>query len=645
MPRSKKAEPHRMTLAEALHLMTVDQLKSLVALLPTTEKPTRKLELVSLIERHLDGDRLRGLWEQLDDLQQKAVSESIHAIQGVFEAQRFAAKYGQLPDLGSKDTRWGYREKPSRLRLFLYSGMRYSHHQLLVPEDLQQRLRRFVPPPAAPALKITTSLPDSFALSQTEYEYAEDRDDKGIILIAGKTAYKLPRQPPTVKTTVNHLPLSRRDTERAALQDLQTVLRLIDKGKVVVSDKTLQASGATMAEIAALLRDGDFYEIRPKKHKWEQEVGPMKAFAWPLLVQAARLADLHGHKLALTKAGRQALGAPGAETLRLIWQRWVKTKLLDEFRRVDVIKGQGGRGKSSMTAVDGRRAVIAEALQHCPLGQWVQVDDFFRFMQAASFDFEVSREPWDLYIVDAQYGSLGYEGYHDWPILQGRYTLCLLFEYAATLGLIDVAYVEPAGVRADFTHMWGTDDMDFLSRYDGLRYFRLNPLGAYCLGVTPSYVPSQVTPSVILTVLPSLQVSVTDGTLSPDEALLLGTYADQVSDTVWRLSRDKALSAIESGHRITELREFLQTRDVQPLPETVEGFFVTSERQARALHIKGSAFLIECVDAETAAVVATHELTKPLCQRAGERYVVVMADTEEVFRKALRSLGYGMPRV
>ena len=87
MPRSRKTDLKRTTLADALNLMTVDQLKGLVALLPTAAKPTRKLELVSLIEQHLDGERLRELWEQLDDLQQKAVSETMYAAEGIFEAQ------------------------------------------------------------------------------------------------------------------------------------------------------------------------------------------------------------------------------------------------------------------------------------------------------------------------------------------------------------------------------------------------------------------------------------------------------------------------------------------------------------------------------------------------------------------------------
>jgi hypothetical protein len=642
MPRQKETRTIP-TVHEALDLLTVDQLKPLVALLPTQERPTRKGDLVELVEQHLSGERLRVLWEQLDETQKLAVAETVYADESVFNPARFRARYSELPVFGTKKDRWGDSENPSLLRLFLYRAHRYNDGASVVPEDLKQHLLSFVPKPSAPSLKSTDELPEHFELAEKEYEWQEG--DEGITLIMGKRGYQMPRQQPNVKTVTHQRPLVRRDTERAAQQDLQTVLRLIDKGKIAVSEKTFHASSAAVEELASLVRDGDFYEPTPKKKKWEQAIGPIKAFAWPLLVQAAKLAEVHGKKLALTKAGRHALGAPAAETLRVIWQRWLKSKLLDEFNRIDEIKGQHGKGKHAMTAVEGRRTVIAEALKQCPVGSWVKVEDFFRFMIAAGFSFEVTREPWELYISDPQYGSLGYEGYHDWEILQGRYTLCLLFEYAATLGMIDVAYVNPAGVRRDFREMWGTDDLECLSRYDGLIYVRLNPLGAYGLGLATTYEPGQIEARAQLTVLPSLQIHVSGGALSPDEALLLETYAGEEADTVWRLDREKAITAVESGNPIAELREFLQTRDEQPLPETVESFVTTTERRARALHKKGPALLIECTDAEIADLVAHHERTKKFCQRAGERHLVILSEAEEPFRKALHSLGYGMPRV
>jgi hypothetical protein len=173
---------------------------------------------------------------------------------------------------------------------------------------------------------------------------------------------------------------------------------------------------------------------------------------------------------------------------------------------------------------------------------------------------------------------------------------------------------------------------------------RLNPLGAYTLGLTNAYAPGQIEPSAWLTVLPSLQINVSGGALSPEEVLLLETYATQEDDAVWRLDREKAVVAGESGHHLGELREFLQARDEQPLPETVESFLTTTERRARALQQKGLALLIECADVEIAELVVQHERTRKFCQRAGERHLVVMADAEEPFRKALHAMGYGMPR-
>ena len=294
-----------------------------------------------------------------------------------------------------------------------------------------------------------------------------------------------------------------------------------------------------------------------------------------------------------------------------------------------------------MTAASNRRPVIAEALAQCPVGRWVRFDDFSRFMQAASFEFAITRDPWSLYIAEPNYGSLGYAGHHDWDLLEGRYLLCLLFEYTATLGMIDVAYTHPDEARSDFAKLWGADEMVWLSRYDGLEYFRLNSLGGYCLGLAAAYKPDMPPDHASLTVFPDLRLCA-DTPLSPDERMMLETYANAESDAVWRLDGDKTLVAIESGHDADALREFLAMRDEQPLPETVEGFLRNAERGARALSVRGTALLIECADADVAARLATDERTARLCLRAGERHLVVRTKSEEAFRKTVRKLGYGM---
>ena len=607
------------TLPEVLAQQSADHLRSLLNLLPRERpRPTRKAELAAAIARRLAGDLPNDLWGRLTRIQRHAVSEVLYSTDGAFHPQRFQAKYGALP--GGVATEPGREPAASLLSLLLYAGSSYSGGTAIIPADLKERLRAFVPRPPPLTMAAQDELPETIAQPRRGYY--------------GKQA-----------RPVDQVPLTRRDMERAAQQDLLAVLRLVDRGSVAVSAKTRQATAAAMRRIAAVLYAGDFFDPAPRKqHSGEQTVGPIKAFAWPMLLQTARLAEPHGSKLALTRAGRAALGTPPAETLRLLWGHWLGSTSFDEFRRIEAIKGQRGRGARALTAARHRRDSIVEALEECPADRWVSCDELARFMQAADLEFSITRNPWSLYIGESRYGSLGYGGYHDWGILQGRYLLGFLFEYAATLGVVDVAYTDPLGARLDFTQLGNADELDFLSRYDGLRYFRLTALGTWCLGRAESYQPRPPAARASITVFPDLRLQVQGTALTKDEALLLETYARQEAEDVWRLDRDKTLAALENGSRVDELREYLTTRDEQPLPETVEGFLDTTARRSQALVAQGTALLIECADAALADQFATHEPTARLCRRAGARGLVVRTEAEGKFRKAIRELGYGMPR-
>lgn len=568
----------------------------------------------------MEGDHLRALWSRLDEMQKAAVTETVHSTTGRFLPNRFRAKYGQSPDWGTgRDAirymlDFDHRRSPSLLCLFIYHDV--------MPDDLRARLKEFVPAPRPVSLTIAGEVPEIFNLRKESFNFDARRKE----------------------VSVKQIPVERREMERAAQADLKTVLRLTEAGKIMVSDKTQRPTPSAMKLIASLLYAGDYYpqsdDSSKKRNSGVQEVGSIRAFAWPVILQAARLAEMSGNYLRLTRAGRKALSDSSASVIRTAWQRWLKTKILDELRRIEVIKGQTGAGRRTLTSTEGRRRVIAEALAHCPVGEWVKTDDFFRYMQAAGFDFEVTREPWDLYIEEQGHGSLGYEGFHDWHILQGRYALCLLFEYASTLGLIDVAYVPPACARNDYRELWGVDDLDFFSRYDGLLYFRLNQLGAYCLGFADAYMPSTSMARTSLSVLPSMKIVVSGEPLSPDEGLLLEAYAAKVAEAEWHLNQAKTMAAIENGHQVAELREFLQARDEQPLPETVERFVASAEKNSRLLHDSGAAHLIECADAALSELIATDERAKQYCLRAGDHHLVVPAKSEAHFRKALHLLGY-----
>lgn len=403
------------TLNQALFSLTVDNLKLYLRLfLPDEQGGNKKAELIERIENGLKDNKLQVQYQRLDQWQQLAVAETLYAPDKLFHADEFKAKYATSPTLShSKDDNHSYyshQKEPARIRLFLHSSDKYSRYALTIPDDICTQLKAFVAKPKQASLSSKTELP-----GQSEENQA----------------------------------LTIRPMEQEALLDLHLMLHLVEQGKIQVSEKTGRGSKTTLGLLTDTLNNADFYPLTPKQHKWEQEIGSIKAFAWPLLLQTAKLVQINGKKLALSKTGVSKLSNPPADILRLIWQRWQKNTLLDEFKRIDEIKGQNSKGRI-ITAVAPRRAVIQDALCQCPQGKWVEVDNFFNFMQASQRHFEISHNPWKLYISDAQYGSLGYDGCHDWTILQGRYLLCLLFEYVATLGMIDVAYTEPENARDDF---------------------------------------------------------------------------------------------------------------------------------------------------------------------------------------------------
>ena len=314
--------------------------------------------------------------------------------------------------------------------------------------------------------------------------------------------------------------------------------------------------------------DGDFYEPEDKSQYGDDPGSDLtiRAFAWPCILQAAGLVSVSGGKVGLSPAGRKAMGRPAHEVIRGAWDKWLKNTVFDEFERVEAIKG---KKSARLTSPAGRRQVVNDALAECPVGRWVAIDEFFRLIRASGESFSVAREVWKLYIAESYYGSFEYDGGHSWGMLQGRYILAMLFEYAATLGLIDVAYIAPQGARLDYDNHWGTDDYECLSRYDGLEYLRLNALGAWCLGLTKDYEPEPLIVKKTWKVLPNHDVVSSEQNPDPGDVLFLDRVAEQTSDRVWRLDREKILTAAEGGLGIDELSEFLEDHSAEPIPATV----------------------------------------------------------------------------
>ena len=497
------------------------------------------------------------------------------------------------------------------LSLFFYNG--------IVPEELCIKLKAFVPEPEADTLE---------AIS-----------DKDLPDVCPPYGEKYPEDPASSRFRVRKVAM-----ETVVSHDLPALLHLVDGGQINVSDKTGLATAASLRKIEAVLMGGDFYRAEDEEELNKWDPGPLhtiRSYAWPLLLQGGGLAKRNGKKLDLTRKGKMALHAPFTDTLKEVYGRWRDKGILDEFRRINVIKGQAGKGRR-MTATAERRAVIEEALMFCPVGEWVQIDELFRFMQAQGHDFEVAHDPWKLYVADSHYGSLGYGGHHGFDILQGRYILVYLFEYLATMGMIDVAYTLPFGMRDDYQELWGADDLRLFSRYDGLLYFRLNPLGAWCIDLYDEYQPTESPEAPLLTVNEDLQIDLVRAA-EPGELLLLDRYANRISNQTWLLTPETAFGALDQGQNPGVFFEFLEHHSQQPPGPAVVDFFAGIENRRTALKDGGAGRLLHCANTRIVALLTSDPNTRDYCLKAGPKLLVVPEKAEKGFREGLRKLGYIFP--
>ncbi len=588
---------------DALSVLIVSDLKDRIPLLDTQERPSRKADIIELIKRHMLSLNIDDYWVKLDFLEQQAVAEAVYNWDGLFIAERFSNKYSAVPAFfirrRSVYGQTAKQDKSSRLALFFYQNK--------IPAQLITGLKQFVKPPQAN--RLTTVSAEAIS---------------------------------AMVVTVDDVPLKPRllSMEAVVQQELTTMLRLVESGKVSVSDKTGQATAASIKAIDALLVGGDFYTPDDDKELEKYSGGsirPIRSFAWPLLLQSGGLAKRNGRKLELTRKGQKALTEPLMDTVQLLYKRWRDKGLLDEYRRIDLVKGQNGKGRR-MADVVARRDVIEEILLECPVGEWLKVDELFRYVKAEGFELEITHDSYKHYFCDSNYGALD----DSFEIFQGRYLLVYLFEYLATLGLIDVAYIPPYSARGDFSKYWGADDFYFLSRYDGLLYLRLNSLGAYALNMCDGYEPIEPTIEPLLEVDEQLSIHLIREPVA-NEILMLEQYAEPLQMGKCQITFESLLNALEKGKEPALFLDFLEKYSTQSLNDEVASLFSELEIRASAFEGVSAAQLITCTDAKLARMLSSDSRTKNHCQWLGGATLVVPDKSEREFSKNLKKMGYVLP--
>ncbi len=519
----------------------------------------RKLDLMNAIEKYIKTNLLT-IYESLDAISKLAVQETVYNYGGRFNLEKFEAKYGDYPKTET-DTR-GYR-KISHREFILYGGV--------IPIDLQEALKEKIPKPEAFKIKSVKELEDKIELTHKRWDGSKTKETKKITI---------------------------RETEIEALHNIQTVLALVQSGKIKGSSTTGNISEASQEIIHKHLYNGDYYS---EKEIAKNDLG-MLSFSLTLILLSANMVKYNGSKLELSTKGIKWQSAKPEDILKECWERWLVSSC-DEFNRINLIKGQ--KSGLAKNAKDRRNAIV-KAINRLPAYEWVSISELSSSMKINNNKFYVSNELWNLYIEEKEYGSLGYDGFGTWEIVEERYMLVFLFEYAAALGILDISYVPPENARDDFRGNWGVDDLDYLSRYDGLIHIRVNHLGEYILGATGKYEQKVIESETSLKLLTNLDIVITKQ-LNQVDHLFLESIAKKTADHVYKLNEALVLTVLEKGRTSTSILDFLKQRTDIEIPNTFLDFFDKISRKTGIFKNLGHGKLLQVIDRPTALLLANEK--------------------------------------
>jgi hypothetical protein len=595
------------------HLMSLngEVLKGWLQRVNALEKgTTRKEQWVRGIQKELTCN-LAGVLERLTLEERCLLAECSH--QGRFvSAREFEAKYNSSCPMPRRQYSW--REQVSLLVPFISIPTFRDDKESCLIAQLEEPLRALLPKPQGVQVRSLERLPKAWPAEQQ--------------CLGGD---------PIRSIQVF-------ESERLGPAELARVLRLIQGGKVKVTDANRRPTDASTRLIAQTLVVPDFSLEVPEADKsdWQKkyytEAGAVRAHAWPVLVQQCGWARSKAGMLTLTAEGKDILQQFTPEKLRSGVSSYFVNNDFDELNRISHIRGQTGKGRRCLSQPAARKLVIKSVLQRLPPGQWFHHKECNRLVDAQGQNWDALKSDYPaLYFFEPQFGFIS-----DHSGLNSQFLRAVCMESLATLGVLDVGCIYPHNLWPDLKDSLA-GDLPFCGRYDGLLYIRLNPLGAYALGCTETYAYQPEVKPKPFRVLPNLDVVLLAGPLNPADRASLELLAAPKSEMVWTLDAERMLTHLETGGAFKELRAFLEENAAESLPPNVQTFLQGLEDKTGACQSSQEAVLLEWSDEALAQLIATSTGTNRLCFHAGENRLVVPRKNLAAFSRAVKRLGYALP--
>ena len=209
-------------------------------------------------------DDCKRFYNNLSELEQLVIRDVVHG-NGVLSKDRMLLKYGSCTKtLGHCQE---YFWNPHAIKSCSPITALFSLGNIM-PTDLLERFKTFVPAPEKITIPCLSSLPDKYYSIRYAFE------------------------------------LVQHDTEEAALTDVTTMLRLCEQGNIPIRSETGIIASTAAKQILEMLHKGDFYtNIKERAYDVQMGAAGIRPFAWPMILLTAGAAKIVKQKLCISAMG------------------------------------------------------------------------------------------------------------------------------------------------------------------------------------------------------------------------------------------------------------------------------------------------------------------------------------------------------
>lgn len=276
-----------------------------------------------------------------------------------------------------------------------------------------------------------------------------------------------------------------------------------------------------------------------------------------------------------------------------------------------------------------------------PLDKWVSIENFHEYFPIHSIDIKpvsvaVARSNLTYQGMEKrgsiripQKKDIEYVTYD--KMVKDAFITGSVFLYAA-FGLMEIAY---NNINTDAL------GQTYYSGYDGLQYFKLTPLGAYVLGLSPGYETTETEKANKLIFDEDSLIILAEGDLDVIN-VSLANYAERLASNRFRVTNDHFLKDCKNYKDIQNKITLFKNTIGKSFPPNWESYFIQLLNNSKVVKEKTQfvTYQLPAEVKELQRLIAQDSILKQLVLKA-ENYHILVANTEVTkFKNRMKALGY-----